>query len=75
MAPTHVTGVEGSSAHERFDLVTVSWTTEYLEDRRCFLGGAQEHRISNRRVMIVCHDRLSAVNGLPQGGSNLLFGL
>lgn len=60
----HTKGFEEFTTQDRFDLVTILQTIEHLADPRDTLRRARELCTTGGSVMIVCHDRLSAVNRL-----------
>ena len=62
----HVKGFEEFSSQTRFDLVTIFQTIEHLADPHATLNRARALCSERGHVMIVCHDRLSAVNRLLQ---------
>ena len=62
----HVKGFEDFSSQSRFDLITIFQTIEHLADPHATLNRARDLCSERGHVMIVCHDRLSAVNRLLQ---------
>jgi 2-polyprenyl-3-methyl-5-hydroxy-6-metoxy-1,4-benzoquinol methylase len=60
----HVKGFEEFSSQTRFDLFTIFQTIEHIADPHATLNGARALCSERGHVMIVCHDRLSAVNRL-----------